>query len=269
MAGMMRGQARASAILVAVCLIPESVTHQLPLWSEPQASWKVRESHRARRMVVRVFHTGRVEVVVPTRTSTRAIQTFIERHRPWIERKREEARLKAVAPAPFPPAAIELSACREQWRVQLCGGTGRARIAPRGEGLLALTGDPGNRQLVRQALRSWLTERARGVLAPWLADCARELGFDFERVEIRRQRTRWGSCSMRGTISLNCCLLFQPPPVVRYLMIHELAHTRHMNHSRHFWHCVGRCCPEYRELDRQLLEGWRAVPQWVFAEDLT
>ena len=50
------------------------------------------------------------------------------------------------------------------------------------------------------------------------------MGFDFERVLIRRQRSRWGSCSTRGTISLNCCLMFQRPQVVRYLMIHELSH---------------------------------------------
>ena len=218
-------------------------------------------------MVVRVFHTGRVEVVVPARTSPRAIQTFLEQHRSWIERKREEARLKAVPPAPFPPARIELPACRESWRVHLSGGTGRADVAPGGEGLLVLTGDADNRQAVRQALRSWLTERARLVLTPWLIDCARELGFQYQRILIRRQRTRWGSCSMRGTISLNCCLLFQPAPVVRYLMIHELAHTRHMNHSHHFWQCVARHCPEYRRLDRQLLEGWRSVPSWVFGDD--
>ncbi len=254
---------------MAVCLIPESVTNQLPLWSEQDVSWKVRESRRARRMVVRVYHTGRVEVVVPARTPPRAIQTFLERHRSWIERKCQEAQRSAVPPAPFPPAQIELPACRERWRLHLSGGTGRTGIAPRGEGLLVLSGDPGNRSALRQALRGWLTERAREVLTPWLSECAQELGFRYGRVVIRRQRTRWGSCSARGTISLNCCLLFQPAPVVRYLMIHELAHTRHMNHSRLFWQCVATHCPQYRPLDRQLLEGWRSVPPWVFGDEAT
>jgi hypothetical protein len=56
--------------------------------------------------------------------------------------------------------------------------------------------------------------------------------------------------------------------VVRYLLIHELAHTRHMNHSRRFWQCVAACCPDYRRLDRALSEGWRSVPGWVFGEAL-
>jgi predicted metal-dependent hydrolase len=56
---------------------------------------------------------------------------------------------------------------------------------------------------------------------------------------------------------------------VRYLMIHELSHTVHMNHSRRFWQTVSRHCPDYRRLDRELLDGWRRVPSWVFADDNT
>ena len=245
------------------------VTSQLPLWSDKDATegWSVRESQRAQRLTVRVFHTGRVEVVVPFRTSARAVERFLERHRQWIERKREEARRRAGPPVPFPPPQIALPACEETWYIRLVDGPRRARIAAAGAGLLTLAGGAGNGQAVRQALRRWLTERARQVLAPLLAECAGELGFSYQRVLVRRQRTRWGSCSTRGTISLNCCLLFQRPAVVRYLMVHELAHTQHMNHSRRFWHCVARHCPEYRSLDRELLDGWRRVPDWVFGDE--
>ena len=137
-----------------------------------------------------------------------------------------------------------------------------------GPGLLAFNGNySDNKHAMRQQLRRWLMERAREVLAPALEECALELGFQFERTLIRRQRTRWGSCSTRGTISLNCCLLFQRPPVVRYLLIHELVHTVHMNHSRRFWQRVARHCPQYESLDRELLDGWRRVPSWVFGDD--
>ena len=246
-------------------MISEGAAVQLPLWSEQDVTWSVRESERARRMVVRVFHSGRVEVVVPVRTPPRLIATFLERHRQWIERKRAEARRTAVAPEPFPPAGIDLPACAERWRVHLAGGIGRPRLAS-GEGLITVRGDAADRAALRQSLRHWLLERAGEVLEPALADCAREFGFSYERMVIRRQRTRWGSCSVRGTISLNACLLFLPPPVVRYLLIHELAHTRHMNHSRRFWQCVASFCPQYQRLDRLLIEGWRSVPAWVFGD---
>jgi predicted metal-dependent hydrolase len=245
------------------------VTSQLPLWSDKDASqgWVVRESQRARRLTVRVFHTGRVEVVVPSRTSPLTVERFVERHRSWIERKREEARARAVPAAPFPPSHIDLAASGESWRIHLTGLGHRVRLTSLGNGLLTLDGDPSDSRAVRQVLRNWLTERATEVLGPTLRYCAREFGFEFERVLIRRQRSRWGSCSTRGTISLNCCLMFQRPQVVRYLMIHELSHTVHMNHSRRFWQTVSRHCPDYRRLDRELLDGWRRVPTWVFADD--
>jgi predicted metal-dependent hydrolase len=147
-------------------------------------------------------------------------------------------------------------------------GLGRkVRLRPIGKALLALDGDVSDDRAVRQALRHWLTERATEVLAPILKEYAGQMGFDFERVLIRRQRSRWGSCSTRGTISLNCCLMFQRPQIVRYLMVHELSHTLHMNHSRRFWQTVGNHCPDYHRLDRELLDGWRRVPSWVFADD--
>src|SRR6202790_3690393 len=99
------------------------VTSQLPLWSDKDAAqgWVVRESQRARRLTVRVFHTGRVEVVVPSRTAPITIERFVERHRTWIERKREEARARALPAAPFPPAQIELAVWDEPWGLTMTG----------------------------------------------------------------------------------------------------------------------------------------------------
>src|SRR6202047_4784356 len=226
----MRSRTSRIGIMVDVNYTADMVTPQLPLWSDKDAAeaWVVRESTRARRLTVRVFHTGRVEVVVPARTSPRAVEHFLERHRDWIERKRHEARQKAVPDTPFPPPRIELAACEETWRVFPSGGDGRARMSVIGPGLLALSGDARNKHSMRLLLRRWLVDRAQEVLAPALEECARELGFSFQRIIIRRQRTRWGSCSTRRTISLNCCLLFQRPAVVRYLLIPELGDNLHM-----------------------------------------
>lgn len=225
----------------------------------------VRESRRARRLAVRVFQTGRVEIVVPLRTSRGAVERFVTRHREWIERKRAEARDRALVREPFPPRIVEFAACGESWRVHLAAGGGRARLAI-SPGLLNLSGECGNDRAVRLLLRRWLMTHARVVLAAELERCAGEHGFSYERAIVRRQRTRWGSCSARGTVSLNCCLLFQRPEVMRYLLVHELAHTRHMNHSRRFWQCVAEHCPDHRVLDRELLDGWRRVPAWVFGD---
>jgi predicted metal-dependent hydrolase len=223
----------------------------------------VRESRRARRLAVRVHRTGRVEVVVPPRTSRAAVNAFLAEHHSWIETRRAAALRQKPPEVPFPPPAIPLPAVYESWRVHLAGGSGRLRLRESAAELLVIAGDTREALQVKDALRRWLVARAQVVLADHLADCAREFGFSYQRLSIRRQRTRWGSCSTKGTISLNCCILFQPPEVLRYLLIHELSHTRHMNHSRAFWDCVSRCCPDYRKLDRQLLDGWRRVPSWM------
>ena len=67
-------------------------------------------------------------------------------------------------------------------------------------------------------------------------------------------------------INLNASLLFQRAAVVRYLMIHELTHIEHMNHSARFWRAVEARCPDWRKLDRELLQGWRSVPQWIYSK---
>jgi predicted metal-dependent hydrolase len=80
---------------------------------------------------------------------------------------------------------------------------------------------------------------------------------------VRLQRTRWGSCSSAGGISLNAGLLFLAPELVRYLLIHELSHMLVLNHSRRFWRAVERHEPDWRELDRRLSEAWGVVPIWA------
>ncbi len=203
-------------------------------------------------------------MVAPVRTLHRTIARFVEQHRTWIESKRAEARRHVVPEQPFPPQRIELSACGESWRVHLSGGAGRPRVRDGGAGVLSISGNTGDASATRQALRRWLMTKGSEILSPMLAGAARDSGLRYSKLVVRRQRSRWGSCSVRGTISLNCCLLFQRPEVVRYLLIHELAHTLHMNHSKRFWQCVAALCPQHASLDAELCAGWRHVPTWVF-----
>jgi predicted metal-dependent hydrolase len=113
-------------------------------------------------------------------------------------------------------------------------------------------------------MRRWLKQHAQSEQRERHGQVAKEGGFNYERVQIRRQRTRWGSCSATGTISLNLCLVFLSPAVVRYLLVHELCHTRHMNHSARYWALVERHEPDYKRLDKELVRGWQSVPGWVF-----
>lgn len=77
-------------------------------------------------------------------------------------------------------------------------------------------------------------------------------GGSFSSITIRDQKTRWGSCSSRGTLSFNYRLIFAPPAVLDYVVVHELCHLTHMNHSKEFWNLVGSVMPDYRAHRRWL-----------------
>ena len=115
----------------------------------------------------------------------------------------------------------------------------------------------------RSVLRRWLARRCHDALVPWLREISREKHLPFGRTLVKMQKTRWASCSRHQTVSLNMKLLFLPPELVRYVFVHELCHTVHMNHSREFWRFLAAKEPGYKELDSQLRTAWRLVPAWI------
>ncbi len=238
---------------------------QMTLWTDREVgvAWNVRISRRARRMSMRVFPGGRVEVVVPQGVGLPAVERFVARHRDWAERRSKELLQLAPKAAERQPQAVELRLLDRLWSIEYVPGR-RVRTEQVGASMLRVHAPAVTDRYASQALVPWLTRLASHELSHRLRPLATEVGIDYSRMTVRRQRTRWGSCSTRGTISLNVCLLFQRPEVVRYLMIHELCHRRHMNHSKRFWSLVSSLEPGWKPLDVELLQGWRHVPAWVF-----
>ena len=234
---------------------------QLSLFETRSSSdpFAVRVSPRARRLTARVHVGGRVEIVVPVGVSPKTVREFVQRFTPWIDRKVAAMQCVAQAEADV-PLAVEFALTNERFDVEWCRAPKRS-IAQLGMRLVVRAPDEGAARLLLQA---WLKRAAGERLSPRLLQLSSDLNYSVVRVAIRCQRTRWGSCSTRGTVSLNCSLVFLRPEVVRYLFVHELAHTKHMNHSANFWRLVEKLEPAYRSLDRELLAGWRTVPAWVF-----
>jgi predicted metal-dependent hydrolase len=245
-----------------------SMSAQLQLFESHESSqrWTVRVSRRARRLSVRVYPGGRVEVVVPPGASAATVQRFVGSHRQWIDRRVEDLSAAEGVIAERRPDCLSLPAIGRQVPVEyLQDDRPSIRLQTLPSGGLLVRGRVNDEDAVIDALRRWLADVALEALGNQLHGVARESGFAYRRVQIRRQRTRWGSCSVSGTISLNVCLLFLEPAVVRYLLVHELCHTRHMNHSNRFWSLVEAHVPDYRSLDRELLRGWQRVPGWMFS----
>jgi len=236
---------------------------QLSLFSTAEVEgWNVRISPRARRMSVRVYPAGRVEVVVPRSTAAWKVQQFVSRHREWID---ERVRESTAHPATVhPPREILLAAIERQVLVECTPSISKSGLRILDDHRIQLRAQTDVPASWARVINRWLVRVAELELSRRLQHLAQIYGFKYERLQIRRQRTRWGSCSSRGTISLNVCALFLRPEVLRYLLIHELCHTQHMNHSMRFWKLVASCEPNYRELDRELTAAWRHVPPWVF-----
>jgi predicted metal-dependent hydrolase len=162
---------------------------------------------------------------------------------------------------PGVPEVLELRAIAQRWRV-VPSDTVTDRVAARRDDgfLLVMPSSCVTVSQQREFLRRWLLGRANAFLIPWLQRLGAGAGLTWGQVRIRWQKTLWGSCSARKTISLNGKLLFLPAEIVRYVLIHELCHTVHLNHSAHFWQLVAAHEPDYLRCDRLLREALHWVP---------
>jgi predicted metal-dependent hydrolase len=228
-----------------------------------QTPLSVRESTRARYLTLRLLPPHRLELVVPRGTRASAVNAFVRENRQWIEDARRELARSRPLRAEGLPARVELKAIGKSWHIEYRTATrAAARCRPR-DALLDVTTADESRRGADAALRAWLLDEADYHLRPWLLREAQVVGKRPANVQVRLQRTRWGSCSSSGTVSLNAALLFLEPAVVRYLLIHELCHLIALNHSRRFWAAVARFEPDYETLDRRLTDAWHEIPLWV------
>ncbi|MDQ2070666.1 M48 family metallopeptidase [Natronospira bacteriovora] len=201
-----------------------------------------------------------VELVLPRGVSDAAGRAFLDSRREWMEQA--WARLRQRVPEAFEctaPRTLSLPALGCSW--QLHYEPGRQRLREQ-DAALFLPG-PAEAGVARRILKPWLMDRARHHLPEQLARLSEVTGLAYARLQVRDQRSRWGSCSQRGTISLNFRILFHRPAVRDYLILHELAHTRHMNHGPGFRALMSRLEPQWQALDRELSQPAGGIPGWL------
>lgn len=242
---------------------------QLTLFSDcdetdPLSGFSVRESGRAKRLSIKVFPRGKVEVIVPRRTRAADVQAFVEAHRDWITSARARF-AEQHPPQPFGlPAQVKLPAIERQFTVSYQPDIAAKTVKYRLQGdTLLLYGRTDEDALCVAALKRWMTGLAKREYLPRLQSLVKLTGNNFKKMHVRGQRTCWGSHSSSGTLSLNYCLMFLSPAHLRYVMIHELCHARHMDHSRRFWNHVGEFESDYRRIDKELNDCWTEIPTWV------
>ena len=102
-------------------------------------------------------------------------------------------------------------------------------------------------------------KQARKVISERVAFYAQKMGVSYGKITIRHQRTRWGSCTSKGNLNFNCLLVCAPPEVLDYVVVHELCHRKHLNHSKAFWQAVETVLPDYKNRKNWLKEQGRGL----------
>jgi predicted metal-dependent hydrolase len=230
----------------------------------------LRISEKAKHVRFQVSVEKGLEIVVPKRFGTSRVPSLVEKNRQWIERALQKAKAFQGMIGPVPdwqmPKEITSPALDLTWTVQTCRDDTKSVVVRETSATsLVVHGATDDAAACQKALRGWLTYTAKAHLIPWLKRVSDETGLSYSSVSIRQQQTRWGSCSSRGLISLNARLLFLPADLVTYVLVHELCHTRHLNHSPRFWRLVEAYLPDSRRFDRQLRTGGRFMPAWLTA----
>lgn len=204
-------------------------------------------SAQAKRYRLTLRRDGVAVATIPAHGSEREAQRFVAEHEEWLERARERQARKPRA------AEVWTVGTHVLWR----GEMQPVRIAVEGERpqvsvaadvfrVASLGGD------LRPTLEAHFARRAKIELPARAWELAAETGVELKSVTVRNQRSRWGSCSAGGVVSLNWRLVQTPEAVRDYIIYHELMHLREMNHSERFWSRVAEVCPDWRAAERWL-----------------
>lgn len=236
----------------------ESAPRKIPLGSE-KVAYEVRESDEATQPRIDVDIHG-VRVILPEDSTTNP-DTLLKENAAWIlEKKAKYDQYRERVPErKFEPGE----------RFPYLGDQHEVVVERRSSSQIAenefrLAKHHVEQTSVQRALEVLYRRKARERFEKRSSRFADEMGVEYDEIEVRNQRTKWGSCSTTGTLGLNWRLMMAPPEVVDYIMIHELAHLREQNHTDEFWSLVAEHDPEYEKHAHWLREN---SPRLVFSDE--
>ncbi len=232
--------------------------------------YQVRQSARAKRPFLQVTRERGLEVVLPIRKRRIDVEKILNDKRAWVERTLHKMfqRLPLLNKDLLEiPQFIECQAISETWEIRYQPRplakklTSSLELMP--HKVLILKGKTDDIMLCQRTIKKYLMKEANRVLIPWLKDLGFLTGLSFNRAIIRGQSTLWGSCNAHKTISLNYKLLFFPNRLVKHVLLHELCHTKHLDHSKNFWQLLKHWDEDCHENRLDLKSAERFVPNWL------
>lgn len=218
---------------------------------------------RAKRRTIglTIDHRG-LRVGAPPRASIKEVESLIVRHGSWVTEKLDEWRTRRRPEALQITDGTSLPLLGQALEVRLALGANRSHwnaLTPPDLTLTLLLRSPND---AARVLETAFRRRALDLFGERLSLFAAEMGLALPPLSLSSARTRWGSCSLKTGIRLNWRLIHFPPDIVDYVVVHELAHLREMNHSARFWAIVARHYPEHRTARSELKRLAATCPHW-------
>jgi predicted metal-dependent hydrolase len=200
---------------------------------------------RSRNIRIRVEPDGTVRVSAPMRALKGQIEQFVKASNDWIIRQQQRGKLKKEL---FP--ALDWERNQVSYKGKLYPfrlGNNRAEKITISDGVVWIQPVTGLEKDVSKTLLRWLKQESERYISDSVKVWSTAMGLTYKRVRFRQQKSRWGSCSSEGGLSFNWRLIHFAPEVIDYVVIHELAHLKHHNHSKQFWDLVKEHDPSYKQ----------------------
>lgn len=214
-------------------------------------SCSVRRSPRAKNISIRVSPDRGLEMVLPSGVKAYNIENCLKSREGWIIARLdhiEQLREKKAN------SGQVLFLGREYDLVPVTRHQAAATVKILDDKIFVTVQDHSPETLA-EALERWYRAQARKIFEERVRSINKEAGYTVNRIFIRGQKTRWGSCSRLGNLNFNWRLIMAPLEVIDYIVIHELSHLREMNHSVNFWRLVEKFCPDYKKYRKWLREN--------------
>ena len=202
----------------------------------------VRTSKRARRLRL-VSGINGVEAIVPPDFRAEELENFVSSKRDWIiKTSRYYAKLKERC-GPLEPGTIYFLGSKYRFHIV----KDKFPSAVVSDAMKLITFHVTDMRKQKQEMQRWYKEQTGNIIAERLPALAARLGLKYNKVSIKSQSSRWGSCSKKGNLNFNLLLAAAPLEVIDYVMIHELTHLAVLDHSPRFWQLVEQSDPEYKK----------------------
>jgi len=226
-------------------------------------TYEERHSLRAIRLSITVAK-GKVQVTIPAGASQEQVSRFLEAKKPWIFKHMERHEIRESIPQRSFVEGERLPYMGRELLLQTQGQPGKYTTIKLEEHNICvyLAEDiPKStwEEVVRDAVIFTYQQQAKKIFAMKLDYYAKIMGLKYNQLRIKEQRTKWGSCSRQGNINLNWRVIMAPEEVIDYLILHELAHLKHMNHSKEYWHYVASFMSDYKTWQKWLKEKGRSL----------